>query len=62
MDLQKAYDSVDRELLWEVFTRFVVPTKMLTILRSFHEGMRARARTDDGEYSERFDVTLDVDG
>ena len=30
---------------------------MLTIIRQFHEGMRARVRTDDGEQSERFGVT-----
>ncbi|MEP5351923.1 MAG: reverse transcriptase domain-containing protein, partial [Luteolibacter sp.] len=57
IDLQKAYDSVDRELLWEVLTRFGVPTKMLRIIRNFHDGMRARVRTDDGEHSEWFDVT-----
>ena len=27
------------------------------VIRQFHEGMRARVRTDDGEHSERFDVT-----
>ena len=57
IDLQKAYDSVDRELLWKVLTRFGVPTKMLRIIRNFHDGMRARVRTDDGELSEWFDVT-----
>ena len=31
---------------------------MLTVIRQFHEGMRARVRTDDGEHSEWFDVTL----
>ena len=56
IDLQKAYDSVDRELLWVVLARFGVPEKMLTVIRQFHEGMRARVRTDD-EHSERFDVT-----
>ena len=40
-----------------VLTRFGVPTKMLRIIRSFHDGMRARVRTDDGEHSELFDVT-----
>ena len=30
---------------------------MLTAIRQFHEGMRARVRTDDGEHSEWFDVT-----
>ena len=28
-----------------------------TIFRQFHEGMRARVRTDDGDKSEWFDVT-----
>ncbi|CAB1119058.1 unnamed protein product [Ectocarpus sp. CCAP 1310/34] len=29
---------------------------MLAVIRHFHEGMRARVRTDDGQYSEWFDV------
>ena len=55
IDLLKAYDSVDRELLWLVLARFGVPEKMLSVIRQFHEGMRVR--TDDGERSEWFDVT-----
>ena len=57
IDLQKTHDSVDRKLLWLALVRFGVPDNMLTVIRRFHEGMRARVRTDDGEYSERFDVT-----
>ena len=57
IDLQKACDCVDRELLWEVFTRFGVPTKIITVIRQFHNGMRARVRTNDGEHSEWSDVT-----
>ena len=30
---------------------------MLTVIRQFHEGRRARVCTDDGEHSEWFDVT-----
>ena len=40
-----------------MLARFGVPDKMLTVIRQFHEGMRARVRTDDGEHSEWFDVT-----
>ena len=40
-----------------MFARFGLPDKMLTVIRQFHEGMRARVRTDDGEYYEWFDVT-----
>ena len=57
MDLQKAYDSVDRELLWVVLARFGVPEKILTVICQFQEGMRARVCTDDGEHSEWFDIT-----
>ena len=57
IDLQNAYSFVDRELLWEVLTRFGGPTKMLTIIRNFHEGMRAHVRTDDDEQSEWLDLT-----
>ena len=57
IDLQKAHDSVDRELLWKVvLTRFGVPAKMFPVIRQ-HHGMRACVRTDDGEHSESLDVT-----
>ena len=39
--LQKAKDSVDRKLQWEVLERFGLPAKMLALLRQFHDGMRA---------------------
>ena len=57
IDLQKAYDSVDRDLLWEALTRSRGPTEMQTNIRNFHEGMRARVPTDGGERSEWFHVT-----
>ena len=57
VDLQKAYDSVDRELLWKVLARAGVPSVMIDVIRQFHDGMRARVRMDDGELSERFEVT-----
>ena len=57
IDPQKAYDSVDRELLWVVLARFGVPEKILTVILQFHEGEPARMRTDDGEPSEWLGVT-----
>ena len=57
VDLQKAYDSVDRELLWKVLARAGVPSVMIDVIRQFHDGMRARVRMDDGELSEWFEVT-----
>ena len=57
VDLQKAYDSVDRELLWKVLARAGVPSVMIDVIRQFHDGMRASVRMDDGELSEWFEVT-----
>ena len=56
IDLTKAYDSVDRTLLWNVLARFGVPPIMLAIIRQFHDGMQACVRLDDGECSDKFNV------
>ena len=56
IDLQKAYDSVDRTLLWQVFARFGTPPQMIEVIRQFHDGMRACVRSDDGRCSEWFEV------
>ena len=39
IDLTKAYDSVDRTLLWRVLARFRVPQKMISVIRQFNDGM-----------------------
>ena len=57
VDLQKAYDSVDRELLWKVLARAGVPEEMTAVIRQFHDGMQAQVRMDDGELSDWFEVT-----
>ena len=48
IDLQKAYDSVDRTLLWQVLVRFGTPPQMIEVIRRFHDGMRAYVQSDDG--------------
>ena len=47
IDLTKAYDSIDRTLLWTVLARFGVPQNMFSVIRQFHDGMRACVRLDD---------------
>ena len=54
--LYKAYDSVDRTLLWTVLARFGVPQNMISVIRQFHDGMRACVRLDDRVYSRWFAV------
>ena len=57
IDLTKAYDSVDRTpLLWTVLARFRVPQNMTSVIRHFHDGMRACVRLDDRVCSRWFAV------
>ena len=51
-DLQKAYDTVDRTLLWQVLARIGVPPQMIAVIQQFHDGMRACVRPDHGVCSE----------
>ena len=51
IDLQKAYDTVDFILMWQVLTRIGVP-----VIRQFNDGMRAGMRPDDGVFSGWFEV------
>ena len=39
-----------------MIARIGVPQTMITVIRQFHDGMRARVGRDDGEYSEWFEV------
>ena len=56
IDLQKAYDSVDRTLLWQVLARFGTPPQMIEVIHQLHTEMRACVRSDDGRCSEWFEV------
>ena len=56
IDLTKAYDSVDRTLLWTVLARFGVPQKMISVIRQFYDGMRACVRLDGRVCSRWFAV------
>ena len=40
VDLRKAFDSVDRELLWRLLeTSFGIPKSIIELLRLLHDGM-----------------------
>ena len=54
--LQKAHDTVDRTLLWQVLTRIGVPPQMIEVIRQFHDGKRACVRPSDGVCSDWFEV------
>ena len=56
IDIQKAYDTVDRTLLWQVLTCIGVLPQMIAVIRKFHDGMRGCVRPDDGVCSDWFEV------
>ncbi|XP_061891552.1 dickkopf-related protein 3b isoform X2 [Entelurus aequoreus] len=59
IDLSKAFDTVNRELLWNILLKFGCPQKFVNILRQFHEGMMSRV-TIGGQESEPFKVCTGV--
>ena len=47
IDLKKAYDSVPREALWMALEKLGVPEQLTDLIRSFHQGMKAKIRLED---------------
>ncbi len=50
VDLSKAVNTVQRELLWDVLLGFGCPNKFVNILRQFHDGMTARVSIDRQQF------------
>ena len=59
VDLTKAFDTVCRDGLWTIMSKFGCPPMFIQMVRQFHEGMCARV-SDQGELSEPFAVTNGV--
>jgi len=59
IELTKAFDTVNRDLLLQVLCKFGCPPRFLGILREFHTDMRARV-VQGGELSKSFGVNTGV--
>ncbi|CAH1231299.1 Hypp378 [Branchiostoma lanceolatum] len=59
VDLTKAFDSLNRPLLWEVLKRFGCPRRFLAVLMSLHDGAMVRV-LGGGEKSDPFPVCTGV--
>ncbi len=59
IDLRKAFDTINRELLWKNLSKLGVPPKFLSILQQLHDGMQARVLTGELQ-SESFEVNVGV--
>ena len=59
VDLAKAFDTVNRELLWRIMEKSGCPPKFMSIIKSFHNGMTARVCAG-GLLSDPFEVTVGI--
>ena len=59
MDLEKAYDRVNREALWQVLRMYGVSGKLLNGIKSMYDGSKACVRVN-GSLSEWFDIDSGV--
>ena len=50
VDLTKAFNTVSRDGLWKIMSKFGCPAKFINIVKQLHEGMMARVQ-DNGETS-----------
>jgi hypothetical protein len=55
IDIQKAYDSVDRNFLWKVCRCYGISDKLTRLLELLHSKTKARVRIN-GELSESFEI------
>ena len=59
IDLTKAFDSVSRELLWDVLSAYGCPEKFICVLRLLHDDMRATVKVGS-DNSDPFQVKSGV--
>ena len=48
MDLEKAYDTIDRHCMWQMLRVYGVGGKLLTAVQSFYVDRRACVRVGNG--------------
>ncbi|CAI9717500.1 Hypothetical predicted protein [Octopus vulgaris] len=48
VDLTKAFDTVNRALLWKILGKLGCPDHFVTIIKSFHDGMEAWVNVGSG--------------
>ena len=55
-DLKKAYDTVNREAMWQLLSKYGIPDKMVALLKAMYTNMKATVELN-GIRTDEFDVT-----
>ncbi|CAM4830075.1 unnamed protein product [Rotaria magnacalcarata] len=59
IDIAKAYDSVNRELLWRICQSYGISEKLVNLLRMLYKDSKAKVKIN-GELSDSFDIETGV--
>ena len=51
IDFEKAFDSVDRDTLWEILQYYGVPKKIISLIMAFYENTECCIKTENGTTS-----------
>ena len=59
IDYEKAFDSVDRDMLWKIMRHYGIPEKIVNLVRSLYVGTNCQV-SHDGQLSEPFQINTGV--
>ena len=59
VDFEKAFDSIDRTVLWKLLRHYGLPTKFVTLIKSMYEGFTGHV-IFNGQVSEGFQIGTGV--
>jgi len=59
LDFEKAFDSVDREILWKLLRQYGVPDKIISLIRCTYKDLSCKI-AHAGQLSESFEVKTAV--
>jgi hypothetical protein len=59
LDFEKAFDSIDREMLWKILRHYGIPSKIVRMIQVLYDGFQARV-LHEGKMAEPFSMTTGV--
>ena len=59
VDFEKAFDSIDRQTIWNILLHYGVPNKIVSIIRKLYEGFSCQV-IHNGRLSDEFEISSGV--